>query len=133
MCDEYAFSYGHIDGVVNIPQKALNENHTELPKDKKLIICCKSGIISCETAEMLCKNGYDAYNLAGGYYNWLRMKLKNRQITEDIEKSIRKTFYKNICSKFIKAITVYQLVKPGNKIAVSLKKCRVDVHSYNRI
>ncbi|MCM1228170.1 MAG: rhodanese-like domain-containing protein [Clostridium sp.] len=55
--DEYAFSYGHIDDAVNIPQKILNNNHTELPKDKKLIICCKSGIISRETAEMFCENG----------------------------------------------------------------------------
>ena len=58
--------------------------------------------------------------LQGGYYDWLRMKLKNRQITEDIEKSIRKKFHKNIWSKFIKAITVYQLVKPGDKIAVCI-------------
>lgn len=120
MRDEYAFNYGHIDGAVNIPQKVLNNNHTELPKDKKLIICCKSGIINCETAEMLCNNGYDAYNLAGGYYDWLRMKLKNRNITENVEKSIRKKFHKNIWSKFAKAITVYQLVNPGDKIAVCI-------------
>lgn len=55
MRDEYAFNYGHIDRAVNIPQKVLNKNHTELPKDKKLIICCKSGIISCETAECCVK------------------------------------------------------------------------------
>ena len=118
--DEYAFSYGHIDDAVNIPQKILNKNHTELPKDKKLIICCKSGIISCETAEMLRNNGYDAYNLAGGYYDWLRIKLKNCNITENVEKSIRKKFHKNIWSKFAKAITVYQLVNPGDKIAVCI-------------
>ena len=58
--------------------------------------------------------------LQGGYYDWLRMKLKNRQITEDIEKSIRKKFHKNIWSKFIKAITVYQLVKPVDKITVCI-------------
>jgi rhodanese-related sulfurtransferase len=34
MRDEYAFSYGHIDGAVNIPQKILDENDTELPKQK---------------------------------------------------------------------------------------------------
>ncbi|MGN0585367.1 MAG: rhodanese-like domain-containing protein [Ruminococcus sp.] len=32
--DAYAFSYGHIDGAVNIPQKILDENNTELPKQK---------------------------------------------------------------------------------------------------
>lgn len=120
MRDEYAFSCGHIDGAANIPQHILDGNHAELPKNKKLIICCKSGVISRETANMLCENGYDAYNLAGGYCEWLRMKLENCQITENVEKSIRKKFHKNIWSKFAKAITVYQLVKPGDKIAVCI-------------
>lgn len=118
--DEYAFSYGHIDDAVNIPQKILNKNHTELPKDKKLIICCKSGIISRETAKMFSENGYDSYNLKSGYAEWLRMKLENHNITENVEKSIRKKCHKNIWSKFSKAITVYQLVNPGDKIAVCI-------------
>lgn len=120
MRDKYAFSYGHIDDAINIPQEELNENHPKLTRDKKLIICCKSGIISREASEILCENGYDAYNLAGGYCEWLRMKLENRQITYDVEKSIRKKFHKLIWSKFAKAITVYQLVKPGDKIAVCI-------------
>ena len=120
MRDEYAFGYGHIDGAVNIPQKELDEHNTKLPKDKMLIICCKSGIISRETSDMLCEKGYDAYNLEGGYAEWLSIKLENLQIKEDVEKSIRKKFHKNIWSKFAKAITVYRLVKPGDKIAVCI-------------
>lgn len=34
--DEYAFSCGHVDGAVNIPQKKLDEEYTQLPKDKSL-------------------------------------------------------------------------------------------------
>lgn len=120
MRDEYAFSYGHIDGAVNIPQKILDENDTELPKQKKLIIYCKSGIISRDAAETLCENGYDAYNLTGGYCEWLRMKLENREVTENIEKSIRKKFHKAIWSRFAKAIVTYQLVQPNDKIAVCI-------------
>lgn len=120
MRDEYAFSYGHIDGAVNIPQKKLEEVYSELPKNKKLIICCKSGIISRETADNLCENGYDAYNLSGGYCEWLRVKLENRQITENVAKSIQKKFHRTIWSKFAKAINIYQLVNPGDKIAVCI-------------
>lgn len=120
MRDEYAFSYGHIDGAVNIPQKILDENDTELPKQKKLIIYCKSGIISRDAAEILCENGYDAYNLTGGYCEWLRMKLENREVTENVEKSIRKKFHKTIWSRFAKAIVTYQLVQPNDKIAVCI-------------
>lgn len=118
--DEYAFNYGHIDGAVNIPQKTLEENSIVLPKNKMLILYCKSGIISLGTAESLCENGYNAYNLTGGYCEWLRMKLENRQITESVEKSIRKKFHKTLWSKFAKAINTYQLVKPGDKIAVCI-------------
>ncbi len=120
MRDEYAFSYGHIDGAVNISQKILDENDTELPKQKKLIIYCKSGIISRDAAETLCENGYDAYNLTGGYCEWLRMKLENREVTENVEKSIRKKFHKTIWSRFAKAIVTYQLVQPNDKIAVCI-------------
>ena len=40
--DELSFEYGHIDGAVNIPAEKLDKS--DLPKDKKLLICCKSGL-----------------------------------------------------------------------------------------
>lgn len=42
ICNEYEFSHGHIDGAVNIPQKVLNKNHTELPKDKSSLSAVKA-------------------------------------------------------------------------------------------
>lgn len=116
--DEYAFAAGHIDGSVNIPQSSLCK--AELPRDKKLIICCKSGIISRDTADELCEDGFDAYNLAGGYCDWLRAKLENSLIAENVEKSIRKKFHKTLLSKFTRAITEYKLINPDDKIAVCI-------------
>ncbi len=116
--DEYAFAAGHIDGSVNIPQGSLCK--AELPRDKKLIICCKSGIISRDTADELCEDSYDAYNLAGGYCDWLRAKLENSLIAENVEKSIRKKFHKTLLSKFTRAITEYKLISPDDKIAVCI-------------
>ncbi|MDD6991483.1 MAG: ATP-binding protein [Oscillospiraceae bacterium] len=118
--DEYAFGYGHIDGAINIPQKNIEENLAALPKEKKLIICCKSGAISRETAEELSEKGFDAYNLLGGYCEWLSTKLENAEITGAVEQSIRKKFGRTIWSKFAKAITTYDLVSPGDKIAVCI-------------
>ncbi len=118
--DEYAFGYGHIDGAVNIPQASIDNNIPDLPKDKKLIICCKSGAISRETADSLCEQGFEAYNLIGGYCEWLRGKLENQEITSGVEQSIRKKFSKTIWSRFAKAITTYDLVSPGDKIAVCI-------------
>ena len=116
--DPAAFEYGHINDSVNIPQDKVLDS--ELPADKTLIICCKSGIISSDIAEQLRERGLDAVNLAGGYADWLRIKLANRQITEEVEKSLRKKFKKSIWCKFTKAINEYQLVQPGDKIAVCI-------------
>ncbi|WP_028516933.1 ATP-binding protein [Ruminococcus flavefaciens] len=116
--DSSAFEYGHMDGAVNIPQDEVLS--VELPPDKKLIICCRSGIISRDIADKLCEKGFDAYNLDGGYVDWLRVKMENREVTEAVELSIRKKFKKSIWCKFTKAINEYELVKPNDKIAVCI-------------
>lgn len=116
--DAGAFEYGHIGEAVNIPQSDVLS--AELPSDKKLIICCKSGIISRDIADELCGKGLEAYNLTGGYVDWLRIKMENRRITEDVEYSLRKKFKKTIWCKFTKAINEYKLVQPGDRIAVCI-------------
>lgn len=118
MRDGSAFEYGHIDGAVNIPREALSS--AELPRDRKLILYCRSGIISGEAADELCARGYDACELAGGYVEWLRLKMENRQITEAVELSLRKKFKKSIWCKFTKAINEYELVQPNDRIAVCI-------------
>ena len=116
--DSSAFEYGHIDGAVNIAQEDISA--AELPEDRKLIICCRSGIISRDIADELCDKGFDAYNLEGGYVEWLRLKMENSQVTEAVELSLRKKFKKSIWCKFTKAINEYELVKPNDKIAVCI-------------
>ena len=37
-----------------------------------------------------------------------------------IEKSIQKKFHKSLFSKFTKAIVKYELLKPGDKVAVCI-------------
>lgn len=116
--DSSAFEYGHMDGAVNISQEQLEE--AELPREKKIIVYCRSGIISGEAANKLCEKGLDAYDLEGGYVEWLRLKMENRQVTEAVELSLRKKFKKSIWCKFTKAINEYELVQPGDKIAVCI-------------
>ncbi len=45
---------------------------------------------------------------------------ENRQTAEEIEKSIRKKFHKQLFSRFAKAVRDYQLVQEGDKIAVCI-------------
>ena len=90
---------------------------------KKLIICCARGEKSEETARLLQSEGYDAQSLEGGFGAWLLDKMSMTDENEkafEVEKSLRKKFRKEIWSKFTKAVNTYELVKPGDKIAVCI-------------
>ncbi len=113
-----AYEYGHIGGSVNIPENELE--NAELPQDKKIILCCRSGKITPDIAEALRLRGLEAYSLSGGYVEWLRDTMENRDITGQVELSLRKKFKKSIWCRFTKAINEYQLVQPGDKIAVCI-------------
>ena len=115
-----AYQHGYIPGALNIEAESLEERMNELPPDKKLIIYCIKGVISEGAAIMLCSKGYDAYNLEGGYGDWLIKSFSEDKRYTDIENSIRKKFHKPLFSRFAKAINDYQLVKENDKIAVCI-------------
>ena len=58
---------GKIDGFVNIPLDELRERLDEIPKDKPVYVHCHSGLRSYLACRILTGNGYDCYNLAGGW------------------------------------------------------------------
>jgi len=60
-------SRGMIDGFVNIPLDTLRDNLDKLPKDKPVYVHCHSGLRSYIACRILSGNGYDCYNLAGGW------------------------------------------------------------------
>lgn len=68
---ETMYKFGTIPGAVNIPIEHIKELY-KLPKDKNIFVFCHVGEISGEIAELLSDNGYNAYNLTGGYREYLR-------------------------------------------------------------
>ncbi len=58
---------GRIDGFINIPLDSLRERIKEIPKDKPVYIHCHSGLRSYIALCILKGNGYDCFNLAGGW------------------------------------------------------------------
>lgn len=58
---------GKIDGFVNIPLDSLRERMNEIPKDKPVYVHCHSGLRSYIACRILQGNGYECYNLAGGW------------------------------------------------------------------
>jgi tRNA(Ile)-lysidine synthase TilS/MesJ/rhodanese-related sulfurtransferase len=92
-------------------------------KEKQLIIVCAKGINSEGVADKLTEMGLRADSLEGGYIAWLLDKCDNENddnFCADVERSLRKKFRKNIWCKFTKAINEYELVKPGDRIAVCI-------------
>lgn len=122
--DQTSYNHGFIPGAINIEKDALLNGDSTLSKDKKVILYCLKGIISEEAARHLAEKGYEAYNLRGGYGEWLLCAMekedKGDDRLENIEKSIRKKFHKELFSRFAKAINEYELVKENDKIAVCI-------------
>ena len=115
-------AHGEIPGAVIVaPENVLDNKNIDY--SKKLIICCAIGEKSEETARLLQSEGYDAQSLEGGFGAWLLDKMSMTDENEkafEVEKSLRKKFRKEIWSKFTKAVNTYELVKPGDKIAVCI-------------
>ena len=63
----YEVMQGKIDGFVNIPLDELRERIDEIPKDRPVYVHCHSGLRSYLACRILTGNGYDCYNLAGGW------------------------------------------------------------------
>ncbi len=61
------FKRGKIDGFINIPLDSLRARIDEIPKDKPVYVHCHSGLRSYIACRILQGNGYDCYNLAGGW------------------------------------------------------------------
>jgi rhodanese-related sulfurtransferase len=68
--DEYAAA--HIEGSRLIPLQTLPGQLDSLPKDKEILIHCKSGRRSARAVELLLENGFtNVKNVDGGIDAWL--------------------------------------------------------------
>ncbi|WP_448583283.1 rhodanese-like domain-containing protein [Thermocrinis sp.] len=59
-----------IPNSILIPLDELRFAYSNLPKDKKIIVYCRSGERSAFATYLLRHLGYEAYNLAGGILLW---------------------------------------------------------------
>lgn len=60
-------SRGKIDGFINIPLDSLRDRISEIPKNKPVYVHCHIGSRSYIACRILFGNGYDCFNLAGGW------------------------------------------------------------------
>lgn len=120
--NEEEIAHGAMPGAILLqPAEILTSD--KIDRSKKLVICCQRGKLSRDVADMLTEQGLDAVNLSGGYIDWLLTDIKETAAADkakEVETSIRKKFHKKIWCQFTKAVRTYELVKPGDKIAVCI-------------
>jgi len=68
------FSLGAIPNFINIPVDNLRKRISELDKKKPIYVTCAVGLRGYIAARILLQNGFDAYNLSGGYTVWNSIK-----------------------------------------------------------
>ncbi|MCL2488614.1 MAG: DsrE/DsrF/DrsH-like family protein [Oscillospiraceae bacterium] len=61
------YDNGHIDGFINIPLDELRQRFSALDRSKAVYVTCQIGLRGYIAARILTQNGFDVYNLSGGY------------------------------------------------------------------
>jgi rhodanese-related sulfurtransferase len=65
------YNESHIMGSTLIPVQELDIRFKELPRDKKIVVYCRSGSRSVTASDILVKNGFtQIYNMQGGITGW---------------------------------------------------------------
>lgn len=68
------FEFGTIPGAINIPLDNIKQLY-HLPKERNIYVFCQAGEISAGIVELLSDAGYHAFNLSGGYREYLRSQI----------------------------------------------------------
>ena len=65
------YRVGHIPGVTNIPLDELEQRMNEVPKDKKVVLVCRTGNRSAQGTKLLRSKGFsNVFNSTGGMSTW---------------------------------------------------------------
>lgn len=120
--DEISHTYGSIPNSISGENILKEAAAGSLNKNISYVLYCMHGTLSSEIAEDMRALGYDAISLLGGYSKWLTTSYNSvdEEKQAEVELSIRKKFHKQLFSPFAKAINTYDLVQPGDKIAVCI-------------
>ena len=69
--EQSEYDAGHIPGVTLIPLNDVPKRLNEIPKDKPVIVTCRSGNRSGQATDFLRQQGYtNVHNMTGGINAW---------------------------------------------------------------
>ncbi len=78
------FARGHVEGALHIPVDELRARMGELPRGRRLLVSCQSGLRSYLACRILTQHGYDCANVAGGFGFLEQTELDRRVATEGV-------------------------------------------------
>lgn len=70
--ETYEYREAHIPGARLIPLGELGTKLDELPRDREILVICRSGNRSGTATRQLLGEGFKAVNLSGGMIGWQR-------------------------------------------------------------
>lgn len=63
------FEQGHLEGAQLVPVQELAVRLAEVPRDRPVVVYCRSGHRSSQAAALLAESGYEVHDL-GSIQNW---------------------------------------------------------------
>lgn len=70
--EPWELEIARLAGTIDIPMNEVPNRLTELPKDRDIVVMCRSGGRSSKVADYLHRMGYRTANLTGGILAWGR-------------------------------------------------------------
>lgn len=70
--EPWELQIARLAGTLDIPMSEVPARLAELPKDREIVVMCRSGGRSSKVADYLHRMGYRAANLTGGILAWAR-------------------------------------------------------------
>ena len=68
----HEWNAGHAPFATHIQMQDLANNLNRVPRNKKVVVVCRSGNRSKSVARQLLAGGHDVVNLQGGLHAWVR-------------------------------------------------------------
>jgi rhodanese-related sulfurtransferase len=73
------YTQARVEGAVLLPLGQLNNRFSDLPKDRKLLMMCRTGSRSQNATRFLNQQGYEnATNISGGIVAWYNADLPTK-------------------------------------------------------
>jgi rhodanese-related sulfurtransferase len=69
--EPHEWNAGHAAGARHVPLWELPERLDALPRDRQVLVVCRSGHRSSRATSLLVRSGFDAVNLDGGMRAWV--------------------------------------------------------------